>query len=52
MKGTDTMSDANELWPEEGELLVCTVKGVKENGAYLNLNGYGCLLYTSDAADE
>ena len=41
MKGTDTMSDANELWPEEGELLVCTVKGVKENGAYLNLNGYG-----------
>ena len=41
MKGTDTMSDANELWPEEGELLVCTVKGVKENGAYLNLGGYG-----------
>ena len=41
MKGTDTMSDDNELWPEEGELLVCTVKGVKENGAYLNLNGYG-----------
>tara|TARA_B100000900_G_scaffold83744_1_gene67720 strand:+ start:734 stop:1522 length:789 start_codon:yes stop_codon:yes gene_type:complete len=35
------MSEAEELWPEEGELLVCTVKGVKENGAYLNLDGYG-----------
>jgi translation initiation factor 2 subunit 1 len=41
MKGTITMSEADETWPEEGELLVCTVKGVKENGAYLNLNGYG-----------
>ena len=35
------MSDTSDPWPEEGELLVCTVKGVKENGAYLNLNGYG-----------
>ena len=35
------MSEAEEIWPEEGELLVCTVKGVKENGAYLNLDGYG-----------
>ena len=35
------MSDNSDPWPEEGELLVCTVKGVKENGAYLNLNGYG-----------
>ena len=35
------MSEIDEPWPEEGELLVCTVKGVKENGAYLNLNGYG-----------
>ena len=35
------MSDAEEIWPDEGELLVCTVKGVKENGAYLNLDGYG-----------
>ena len=26
------MSEADEIWPEEGELLVCTVKGVKENG--------------------
>ena len=37
------MSEAEEIWPEEGELLVCTVKGVKENGAYLNLGGYGDL---------
>ena len=35
------MSEAEEIWPDEGELLVCTVKGVKENGAYLNLGGYG-----------
>jgi len=35
------MSEADETWPEEGELLVCTVKGVKENGAYLKLGGYG-----------
>jgi translation initiation factor 2 subunit 1 len=35
------MSEADKIWPEEGELLVCTVKGVKENGAYLNLDGYG-----------
>ena len=41
MKGTSAMSEAKESWPEEGELLVCTVKGVKENGAYLNLGGYG-----------
>jgi translation initiation factor 2 subunit 1 len=26
--------------PEEGELLICTVRSVKENGAYLNLEGY------------
>ncbi|MGY8644496.1 MAG: translation initiation factor IF-2 subunit alpha [Candidatus Poseidoniales archaeon] len=35
------MSEADDTWPEEGELLVCTVKGVKENGAYLKLGGYG-----------
>ncbi len=35
------MSDMSEIWPEEGELLVCTVKSVRENGAYLNLDGYG-----------
>ncbi len=27
-------------WPEEGEFLVCTVKRVRENGAYLTLDGY------------
>ncbi len=27
-------------WPEEGELVVCTVKSVVQNGAYLNLVGY------------
>lgn len=30
----------SELWPEEGELLICVVSSVKENGAYLNLEGY------------
>jgi len=33
--------DSEEPWPSEGELLVCTVKSVRENGAYLNLDGYG-----------
>ena len=28
------MADTNENWPEEGELLVCTVSNVRENGAY------------------
>ena len=30
----------SENWPEEGELLVCTVKNVRENGAYMNLDAY------------
>ena len=30
----------SDLWPEEGELLICVVSSVKENGAYLNLEGY------------
>jgi len=30
----------NDNWPEEGELLVCTVKNVRENGAYLTLDSY------------
>ena len=33
------MSSKSE-WPEEGELVVCTVKSVVQNGAYLNLVGY------------
>ena len=33
------MADS-DLWPEEGELLICVVSSVKENGAYLNLEGY------------
>ena len=30
----------NDNWPEEGELLVCTVKNVRENGAYLTLDSF------------
>ena len=30
----------SDSWPEEGELLICVVSSVKENGAYLNLEGY------------
>ena len=33
------MSSKSE-WPQEGELVVCTVKSVVQNGAYLNLDGY------------
>ena len=35
------MADTNDNWPEEGELLVCTVSNVRENGAYLSLDEYG-----------
>ena len=34
------MADLANDWPEEGELVVCSVKSVKENGAYLNLDSY------------
>ena len=34
------MADEINDWPEEGELLVCSVKSVKENGAYLTLDSY------------
>ncbi len=30
-------------FPEEGELVVCTVSGVKQNGAYTKLDNYGDL---------
>lgn len=33
------MSD-EEIWPEIGEMLVCTIKTVKQNGVYVNLEGY------------
>ena len=34
------MEDEYNEWPEEGELVVCSVKSVKENGAYLDLDSY------------
>ena len=34
------MAAATDDWPDEGELLVCTVKNVRENGAYLRLDTY------------
>ena len=34
------MADEYNEWPEEGELVVCSVKSVKENGAYLDLDSY------------
>ncbi len=34
------MPQISEDWPDEGELVVCSVKSVKENGAYLDLDGY------------
>jgi len=36
----ETLADEISDWPEEGELLVCSVKSVKENGAYLALDSY------------
>jgi len=34
------LTDFANDWPDEGELVVCSVKSVKENGAYLNLDTY------------
>ena len=34
------MADLENEWPDEGELVVCSVKSVKENGAYLDLDSY------------
>ena len=39
--GEYNLSSSDEAWPKEGELLVCTVKSLRENGAYLTLGGYG-----------
>ena len=34
------MIEEADNWPEEGELVVCSVKSVKENGAYLTLDSF------------
>ena len=34
------MVDESNDWPEEGELVVCSVRSVRENGAYLTLDTY------------
>lgn len=34
------INDSNILGPVEGELVVCTVTEVKQNGAYVSINGY------------
>jgi len=34
------LTETSEEWPDEGDLVVCSVKSVKENGAYLDLDGY------------
>mgnify|MGYP001167695149 CR=1 FL=1 len=34
------MADLANDWPDEGDLVVCSVKSVKENGAYLDLDSY------------
>jgi len=34
------LADLANDWPDEGDLVVCSVKSVKENGAYLDLDSY------------
>ncbi len=34
------MAELADGWPDEGELVVCSVKSVKENGAYLDLDSF------------
>ena len=33
-------NDGANYGPEEGELVVCTITEVKQNGAYVSINGY------------
>ena len=35
------MTAENDLWPEEGEIVVCVITDVKKNGAYATLDSYG-----------
>ena len=35
------MTAENDLWPEEGEIVVCVITDVKKNGSYATLDSYG-----------
>ncbi len=34
-------NNTDDVWPEEGEIVVCVIKEVKKNGAYATLDNYG-----------
>ncbi|MBC8437704.1 MAG: translation initiation factor IF-2 subunit alpha [Euryarchaeota archaeon] len=35
------MSDGSDIWPDEGEIVVCVISEVKKNGAYATIDSYG-----------